>query len=257
MDRAFWCLHDHLPRFAILALPTLLVSLFLVALLALVLRTWDLDPFALYVLCAIVIPVAGLTTITFFPLPCAVFAWFQANGEPKSVSECFAWCRKRAGRLLGVQLRLTFSYLLWFLLFGIPMLIFWARSCLAPDVALFENQSKIFRRTRQLMREDSVIHVLAGLFFLFAVVLGALIPIPRLIFLSKVFQSDWTRAAEDLIWAFELVCGVLLTCGLAVGWSVALTLFYYDLRQYREGERIARKVAALRDAYDSTHRRET
>jgi hypothetical protein len=257
MDRAFWCLHDHLPTFVILALPTLLVSLFLVALLALALRTWDFDPFVLYVLCAIVVPVVGLTTITFLPLPCAVFAWFQANGEPKSVSDCFAWCGNRAGRLLRVQLRLTFSYLWWFLLFGIPMLVFWARSCLAPDVALFENQSKIFRRTRQLMREDSVIHVLAGLFFLFAVVLGALIPIPRLIFLSKLFQSEWTRAAEDSIWAFELICGVLLTCGLAVGWSVALTLFYYDLRQYREGERIARKVAVLRDAYDQTHRLET
>src|SRR5262249_37292626 len=131
------------------------------------------------------------------------------------------------------------------------------RSCLAPDVALFENQSKIFRRTRQLMREDSVIHVLAGLFFLFALVLGALIPIPRLVLFSNVFESEWTRIAEDSIWAFELICGVVLTTGLAVGWSVALTLFYYDLRQYREGERIARKVAVLRDAYDHLHRRET
>ena len=77
-----------------------------------------------------------------------------------------------AGRLIVVQARLTFAYSWWFLLFGLPMLLFWARTCLAPDVALFEDRPKIFRRTRQLMREDSAIHVLAGLFFLFALVLG-------------------------------------------------------------------------------------
>ena len=60
------------------------------------------------------------------------------------------------------------------------------------------------------MREDSAIHVLAGLFFLFALVLGALIPIPRLILFSELFQADWTRTVKDSLWAFELTCGVIL-----------------------------------------------
>ena len=257
MDRAFWCLHDHLPAFAILSLPTLIVSLLLAATLALVARTWNFDPLISYILWAIVVPVVGLTTMTFFPLPCGVFAWFQANGEPKSVPDCFRWCRQRAGRLFAVQSRLTFSYSWWFLLLGLPMLILWARTCLAPDVALFEDRPQIFRRCRQLMREDSAIHVLAGLCFLFALVLGALIPIPRLVLFSKLFQADWTRTVEDSLWVFELTCGVVLACGLAVNWTVSLALFYYDLRQYREGERIARKVAVLREQYVQAQRRES
>lgn len=249
MDRAFWCLHDHLPAFAILGLPTLIVSLVLAAIMAAVVRTWNFDPLTSYLVWAIVVPVLSLTTVTFFPLPCAVFAWFQAIGEPKPVAECFGWCARRAGRLFAVQAWLTFSYSWWFLLFGLPMLVLWARTCLAPSVALFEDRPRIFRRSRQLMREDSAIHVLAGLFFLFALVLGALIPLPRLIVFAKLYQADWTRSVEDSLWAFELICAVILLCGVAVSWSVSLALFYHDLRQFREGEGIARKVAVLQENY--------
>lgn len=255
VDRAFWCLHDNLPALAILGLPSLMVSMVLATTMAWVVRTFNFDPLAAYILWAIVVPVVGLTTLTFFPLPCAVFAWFQANGEPKTASECFAWCRQRAGRLMGVQARLTFSYMWWFLLFGLPMLVFWPRTCLAPDVALFEDGPKIFRRSRQMMREDSAIHILASLFLLFALVLGALIPIPRIILTAKLFQADWTRTVADFMWAFELICAVVLTCGLAIGWSVSLALFYHDLRQFREGERITRKLAVLREEYDQVRGR--
>src|SRR5262249_14988233 len=94
-----------------------------------------------------------------------------------------------------------------------------------------------------------VIHVLAGLFFLFTLVLGALIPLPRLILFAKIFQADWTRTVEDSLWAFELMCGIILLCGVAVGWSVAMALFYHDLRQIREGEGIAKQIAALYEVH--------
>jgi len=257
VDRAFWCLHDHLPEFAVLGLPTFAVSLVLAAGMAMALRTWHFDPLISYLLWAIVIPVVTLTIVTFFPLPCAVFAWFQANGEPKAPADCFRWWRNRVGRLVAVQSWLTFSYVWWFVLFGLPMLFLWPRTCLAPMVALFEDRPKIFRRAQQLMREDSAIHVLAGLFFLFAVVLGALIPLPRLLLFSKLLAAEWTRSVEESLWALELSCGVILACGLAVSWSVALALFYYDLRQHREGERIARKIAALQENCVSLARHES
>lgn len=122
MDRAFWCLHDHVAEFAILGLPTLIVSMSLAAGMAVLIRTWNFDALTGYVLWAIVVPVLALSVITFLPLPCAVFAWFQATNEGKSVGECYAWCIHRNGRLIRVIAWLIFSYTWWFLLFGLPLL---------------------------------------------------------------------------------------------------------------------------------------
>jgi len=249
MDRTFWCLHDHVPTFGVLILPTLIGAILLTTFTVIVLRTWDFDPLIAYGLWAIIVPVGVLTILTFLPLPCAVFAWFQAIREPKTAGECFGWCAYRAGRLLKVFAWLLFSYTWWFLLFGIPMLFLWARTCHAPMVALFEDQPRIFHRSRQLMREDGAIHVLAGLFFLITLVVGSLIPLPRLLLLSKLFQGEWTIIVEESLWAFELISGILLFCGIAMSWCVSLALFYHDLRQYREGETIKKKVDLLFDKY--------
>ena len=116
-------------------------------------------------------------------------------------------------------------------------------------VALFENQPQILRRSRQLVREDNAIYVLAGLFFLLMLVLGSLIPLPRLILFSKMFESEWSRFAEEFLWAFELVCGIVLICLVAVSWCVSLTFFYHNLRQFREGERIRAQIDELYEEY--------
>jgi hypothetical protein len=249
MDRAFWCLHDHVSTFAILGLPTLAVSVIFAGVIAFALHTWNFDGFTAYVLWSFVVPVSALTILTFLPLPCAVFAWFQARNETKTAGECFHWCRNRAGRLFSVFAWLVFSYSWWFVLLGIPMLVLWPRTCQAPMVAMFEDKRGIFRRSRQLMREDSAIHVLAGLFFLVTLVLGSLIPLPRLILFSKLFEGEWTRTIEEMLWAFELVAAVILLCIVAISWSVSLTLFYHNLRQYREGEVIQSKVSLLQEKY--------
>jgi len=249
MDRAFWCLHDHLPTFAVLGLPTLFAAMALAAIVTLLLRTWDLDLFSGYVLWSVIVPVLAMTILTFLPLPCAVFAWFQVRNEPKTVKECFAWCFHRAGRLSGIFFWLVFSYTWWFLLLGLPMLILWPRTCQVPMVALFEEGPRILRRSRQLMREDNAIHVLAGLFFLLTLVLGLLIPLPRLILFSKLFEGEWTRVAEQSLWAFELMSAILLLSVIAISWCVSLTLFYHDLRQYREGEAVRSKVERLFEKY--------
>ena len=129
------------------------------------------------------------------------------------------------------------------------MLILWPRTCQAPMVAMFEDKPKIFRRSRQLTREDGTIHGLAALFFLLTLVLGSLIPLPRLILFSKMFEGEWTRTIGEMLWAFELVAAILLFCIVAISWTVSLTLFYHDLRQYREGEAIQAKVAHLQEKY--------
>lgn len=249
MDRAFWRLHDHLAAFAVLGLPTLLSILAVAGATIGILRTWELEFWTGWLLFGLAVPVITLAIVTLGPLPCGVFAWFQANGEPRSPGECFAWCASRLGRLTVVALRLLFSYLLWFLLLGLPMLVFWARTCLAPYVALFETQPRIFQRSRRLVREDHAIHALAGLHLLLTVVLGALIPLPRLLLGSKLFQTEWSRTIIDGIWVVEVVCAVLLTCGVAVSWCVSLALFYHDLRSHREAEGLQRKVRRLDEKY--------
>ena len=73
MDRAFWCLHDHLPTFAVLGLPTLFAAMALAAIVTLLLRTWDLDLFSGYVLWSVIVPVLAMTILTFCrsPVPCS------------------------------------------------------------------------------------------------------------------------------------------------------------------------------------------
>src|SRR5207248_1683132 len=127
-------------------------------------RTWQFPEWGNYLLAAILMPWVGLVIFTVAPLPCAVFAWQRANGQDVTVRECFAWCRRRSGRLLRVMFRLAVIWFLSLILAGIPLIVLWPRTCLTPLVALFEDERRIFRRSRRILREDIAIYVLGGLF---------------------------------------------------------------------------------------------
>ncbi|HWL09127.1 MAG TPA: hypothetical protein VNQ76_12040 [Planctomicrobium sp.] len=249
LDRAFWCLRDHLSAFVTLGMPTLLALICETLLVVSFWRTFEADSGITFLFFALVAPVCLLFTITFFPLPCGVYTWFQAIGNPRTPGECLAYCFSRANRLLPVMLRLTFSYFLWFLFFGLPMLVYWPRGCLAPSVALFEEGRKVFVRARRLLKEDVVIYALSSLFLLLGLALGGLIPIPRLLLMSEVLENDWTRFLSEWIWVFEITTAILLISGMAICWTVALTFVYHDIRFRREGERIRQKVQVLMDRY--------
>jgi len=212
-------------------------------------RTFEADAGIVFFFFAIIVPVCLLFTVTFFPLPCGVYTWFQAIGEPKSVGESLSFCVSRAGRVVPIMLRLGASYVLWFLLLGLPMLVYWPRGCLAPSVALFEERRDIFVRARRLLKEDVVIYVLSSLYFLMGLAVGGLIPLPRLLLLSEVLENEWTRLAGEWIWVFELTMASLLLTGMAICWTVALTFVYHDIRFRREGERIRQKIQVLLDQY--------
>jgi hypothetical protein len=249
MDRSFWSLHDNVATYFVLGLPTLGGLTLLGVALAAIVRSYDLDAGLGYFLWGLATPVACLTVFTFGPLPCSVFAWSQAQGEPRSIAGCFAGLTARAGRLLKVGARLLFSFSWWTFLLGIPFLILWPRTCMAPMVALFENQRRVFWRSRKLMQEDHAIFMLAGLYFVMTVVLGILIFLPRALVSSRLLSLPWLVEFQDSLWAFELVSAVLLLTGIAVSWCVALTLFYHDLRYHREGEGLRAKVELLADKY--------
>ena len=102
------------------------------------------------------------------------------------------------------------------------------------------------------MQEDHAIHVLAGLYVLLTLALGALIFVPRVVLFAEIIKTPWAAALEQSLWAFELVAGTILLTGIAVSWCVALTLFYHDLRYHREGEALRLKIDALFDKYVAT-----
>jgi len=249
MDRSFWSLHDDLATFALLGVPTFAALAALGISTALVVRSFDLDPAAAFFASSMLLPLSALTVMTFGPLPCSVFAWSRAQGTRLTAGECLSTCLGRLGRLFPVIVLLLLSYAWWALLFWLPTFFLWPRTCLAPMVALFEDQRRVFGRARKLMHEDHAIFVLAGLYLLLLLVLGGVVFIPRVILLADVFKTPWAARIEESIWAFELVVGIFSLTGVAVSWCVALTLFYHDLRRIREGESLRIRVDALLARY--------
>jgi hypothetical protein len=246
MDLAFWCMHEHLPQLAVLALPTVAATAVLAGIIAVVIRTWQLPIVFNVILYSTVYPIAALTIVTLGPLPCAVFAWHRAAGRVVTPRECFRFCGRRWGRLTLLGTRLLLCYTFWFLLFGIPMLIFWPRTCLAPLVALFENERRIFVRCRRLLKEENTIYVLAALYTLLSISLGVLITIPRLLLMAQVAQAPWTRLVRNYLWAFEFLSGTILVAGMAVSWCLSLTFLYCDIRRIREGEEFRERLSVVR-----------
>ena len=157
-------------------------------------RTWDFPAVVDVLIAGVLFPFAALFIFTAFPLPCAVFAWKAAGGEVATAGECFAWCRRRAGRLCWLLFRLSLIWLGSLLFFGLPLLWFWPRTCLTPLVALFEDERRIFRRSRRMLREDSACSLMGFLYLGMGIVLGGLIVLPRLLFGTRCLAHTARRA---------------------------------------------------------------
>src|SRR5438874_2360466 len=100
VDRAFWCIHEHLEAMVPLGLPTLAAMAVVAVALTVAWRTWELPGWVNFLVIAVALPWVGMLLFTLLPLPGAVFAWRLACGETPSPRECFAWCGRRSGRLL-------------------------------------------------------------------------------------------------------------------------------------------------------------
>jgi hypothetical protein len=249
VDLAFWCMHEHLRPLSVLALPSFLMISALAASVALVVRTWDLPPIYNFLLYGLCYPTVSLWVFTFAPLPCAIFAWHRSQGRLLSPGECLAFLLARSGRLMGVATKLGFYYLLWFLLAGLPLLWFWPRTCLAPMVALFEDDRHIFRRARRLLKEDVAVYVLAIVHFCLLVALAVLIFLPRILVAAELFETPLSAALAKYLWAAEVLGLAVLLSAISVSWSLSLTLLYDHVRQLREGEALRKRIAELRDKY--------
>ncbi|AMV38234.1 hypothetical protein [Planctomyces sp. SH-PL62] len=250
-DCAFWCIHDHLDVVGRLALPTLTAVISGGVLLVMIWRNWDVPPAYNFLAGWLVIPFLGLLLFTTLPLPCAVFAWKAAQGETVTAWECFAWCGRRAGRLTALVIKLSLLYLGSLLLLGLPLLVVWPRTCLTPLVALFEDDRRIFRRTRKILREDLSVTLMGLLYLCMGVVLGGFVALPRLVvgtaaLGANLVDSQGRRLIMDHLWVFETVSIAALLTAVAVTWWISLTLVYHDIRSVREGEDLKGRIAAYR-----------
>lgn len=250
-DCAFWCVHDHLDVLAPLALPTLAALVATALLLVGMLRTWHLSAPLNVLLAMVLLPFLALCIFTVLPLPCAVFAWRTASGETATPRECVALCLRRAGRLLKVLVPLSFLWLGSLVLLGLPLLWLWPRTCLTPLVALFEDDKRIFRRSRRILREDLAVPLIGLLYLGMGLVLGGLVVLPRLLFGTSMLgahlvEEQWRPMIVDNLWIFETLSVAVLLTAIAVSWWISLTFIYHDIRWVREGEGLRRRIARLR-----------
>jgi hypothetical protein len=251
IDRAFWCIHDHLDVMVPLGLPTCLAMFFVALVLVGIWQTWTLPGWMNYLLIAIVVPELALLIFTVLSLPCAVFAWRRASGEVPTARQCFAACTQRGWRLAWVVFRLALLWLFSFVLFGIPLMVIWPRTCLTPLIALFEDQRKVFRRSRRILGEDVAVYVIGGIYLAIALVLGFLIFLPRLLIGTQMLgahlmDAQWRRLVLDYLWIFEGLSAALVLTALSMSWWISLTLLYHEVRWAREGEDLRQKILQLR-----------
>jgi hypothetical protein len=250
-DCAFWCIHDHLDVLAYLGLPTLAALLASALAVIGMWRTWDFPPVVDYLVGSVLLPFLALCIFTALPLPCAVFAWKTAHGETATVGECFSWCRRKSGRLLGTLIRLALIWLFSLVLLGIPLFWFLPRTCLCPVVALFEETPRVFRRSARIIRDDFGVSLMAFLYLAMGLVLGLLVALPRLLLGTPLLGAHllderWRPAVVDRIWIFETISVTILLTAIAMSWWISLTFVYHDIRWHREGENLKRRIAALR-----------
>jgi hypothetical protein len=250
-DCGFWCIHDHLDVLAYLILPTLAAVIAMSVLLVATFRTWSFTGPAIYVIVSMIVPFMALLIFTTLPLPCAVFAWKTASGEQTTVGECFAWCWRRSGRLLRVLFDLSLIWIISLLFFGLPLIWFFPRTCMAPLIALFEDERKIFRRAQRILREESGVALLNFLYFAMGTVLGGMIALPRLVFATPmlgthVVEASWLPSILNYLWIFEAMSIAMLLSAIAMSWWISLTLVYHEIRGVREGENFKRRIASLR-----------
>jgi hypothetical protein len=234
-----------------LALPTLVAVALTALALVTVWRTWSFPAWANFFLFAAILPMVAMLIFTILPLPCAVFAWRRACGEIATPTECYSWVGRHSGRLFSVIVRLSLLWLLSLALFGIPLLVVWPRTCLTPLVALFEDQPRIFRRGRRLLRQDVALNVIGGIYLGIMIVLGALIFTPRLILGTSmlgthVMDAQWRQLILNYLWIFEALSAAVVLTALAMSWWISLTLLYHEIRWRREGEDLRQRILNLR-----------
>jgi hypothetical protein len=250
-DCAFWCIHDHVEAIAYLSLPTLAALAMSALLLVGIWRTWDIPPPVFFLIAAVPVPLLLLFIFTVLPLPCAVFAWKAACGEPVTVRECYSICWRRRGRLIGVFFRLGLLWLGSLLCAGLPLFWVLPRTCLTPLVALFENERRVFWRSRRILREDHGLTLMGFLYLSMGIVLGGLVVLPRLLLGTPMLgahllDASWRPLIVEKLWIFETTSVAILLTAIAVNWWIALTLVYHDIRWIREGEDLKRRIAQFR-----------
>jgi hypothetical protein len=216
-------------------------------------QAWEFSALINFFLIVVVVPMVLLVLFTVLPLPCAVFAWRRAGGEVATVGQCFAWCGRRAGQLFSVLVRLALLWLISLICLGLPLLIYWPRTCMAPLVALFEDEEghRIFRRSRRILREDNVVYVIGGIYLAILIVLSGMVFLPRIVLGTEllgthVLDAPWRRAILSHLWVLEALSVAIVLTALAMSWWMALTLLYHDIRWGREGEDLRQKILRLR-----------
>ncbi len=248
MDRAFWCLHEYPAQIAVLAVPALLGFSVAAACAIALYRTWSLTGLLMYLVYAVAMPAVVLLLVAFLPLPCGAFVWRLAQRESPNVGDCFADVLKRVPRLLPVGLRLAVVYLFSFALAALPLLALWPRASLMPIVALFDDDRRIARRVRQLLKADWTVHTLAIAHIGVFVGLMATVFLPRILFNMEALATPTTDRLGRYLWAFELACAVLLAVALAVNWCLSLTLIYHEIRYVREGRWLRERIRTVHEA---------
>ena len=193
-DCGFWCIHDHLDVLAFWACQRWRWCSSSALGLVGVWRAFEL-PWWVSVLGARSSFRLGLCISTALPLPCAVFAWKTADGEAATAGECFAFCRRRGGRLFWILFRMRSC--------GSGRCCFWAcRSCGSCPrrawrslVGLFEDTRKVFRRSGRILREDSGVGLMGFLYLAMGLVMGGLVVLPRLLLGTSILGANcWTSA---------------------------------------------------------------
>jgi hypothetical protein len=250
IDRAFWCIQDHPGKSLLLSLPALtaLALVFVPALL--VARHWDLPWYIWYLVYIVALPVTALMILTFCPIPAAVLAYELARGTSPSVSSCFGAVGNRLGGLVRLGASLLWRYVLWMAFFAVPALVYWPRSCLAPQVVLFENERRTLWRSRKLLSEEGgeircLFFLYLGLLLVFIILLFT----PRILATAKLLDLEVLRILRDNLAVFEIAGVFLSLVILSTCWTLSVTFLYIEIRTVREGVELRNLLERVKEKH--------
>lgn len=236
IDRALWCLQDHPGSSLALGLPTLaaLAAVFVPALLTF--RVFEFPWYLWYLIYMVGLPTAAAMILTFCPLPAAVFVHGLATGRRLTPAACLRTCLGRPVRLCQLAAGFVVRYVFYAALFGLPALVLWPRDCLATHVALFEDERRVFWRSRKLLKEEArEVHHLLALYTGIVIVFGVLVYTPRMIVSTRHLGLSGLPFLRENLAMFEAVGICLVLVAMATSWTVSLTFLYLEARAGREG----------------------
>src|SRR5262249_45052790 len=115
----------------------------------------------------------------------------------------------------------------------------------------FEDERRIFRRSRRILREDIAVPLLGFMYLGMGLVLGGLVALPRLLvgtpmLGAHLLEARWLPMVVNHLWIFEMMSVAILLTAMPMSWWISLTFLYHDIRWIREGEGLKRRIAALR-----------